>query len=217
MAALELDRVLVLGRPCYVSECKEKTTDSKTEFKYKLGMESHKLFVNNLPYTTTEGELREMFGKVAAVKNLRMVTTKSGKFKGFAYVEYSDGDSAKKAILELNDTMVGDRKMSVAISNPPGKSSSQKHTDSSLMPEKPEEGTKRKMKMNFMIPRAISKPKNVQSDVSNVANKAAASQKDTKTSTPTESESRLTDKSSSSKEVPKQMLSNSEFSKLFYK
>ena len=85
------------------------------------------------------------------------------------------------------------------------------------MPEKPEEGTKRKMKMNFMIPRAISKPKNVQSDVSNVANKAAASQKDTKSSTLTESESRLTDKSSSSKEVSKQMLSNSEFSKLFYK
>jgi RNA recognition motif-containing protein len=139
-----------------------------------------------------------------------MVTTKSGKFKGFAYVEYSDSNSAKRAILELNDTLVGDRKMSVAISNPPGKSASQKHADTSLMPEKAEEGTKRKMKMNFMIPRAISKPKSKQTDDTKVDSKAAASRKDNKNSAPIQS-------SSSSGEVPKQMLSNSEFSKLFYK
>ena len=52
-----------------------------------------------------------MFSKISAVKSLRMVATKSGKFKGFAYVEYSDSESAKRAILELNDTMLGDRKM----------------------------------------------------------------------------------------------------------
>ena len=108
MSALELDRVAVQGRPCYVSECKEKTADTKPEFKYSTSLESHKLFVNNLPYTTTETELRDMFSKISAVKSLRMVTTKSGKFKGFAYVEYSDSESAKRAILELNDTMLGE-------------------------------------------------------------------------------------------------------------
>ena len=213
MAALELDRVLVLGRPCYVSECKEKSVGSKTEFKYKTTMESHKLFVNNLPYTTTETELREMFGKISAIKSLRMVTTKSGKFKGFAYVEYSDSESAKKAILELNDTLVGDRKMSVAISNPPGKSASQKHSDSSLMTEKPEEGTKRKAKMNFMIPRAISQPKTKQSEGGKVGNQAAASQNNIVA----ESSEKRTLSAKSNHEVPRKMMSNSEFSKLFNK
>ena len=217
MAALEMDRVPVLNRPCYVNECKEKTADDKTEFKYKMGMESHKLFINNLPYETTEAQLRDMFGKISDIKSLRMVTTKSGKFKGFAYVEYSDSESAKKAILELNDNMIGDRKMSVAISNPPGKSAAPKHSDSSLISEKAEDGTKRKMKMNFMIPRAISKPKTKQSDEVKTENKAAASnsQTDSNNTLGTLSESRS--KAISRDEAPKQMLSNSQFSKLFYK
>ncbi|KAL5260457.1 hypothetical protein ACHWQZ_G010555 [Mnemiopsis leidyi] len=214
MSALELDRVPVLGRPCYVSECQEKSLGSKTEFKYKNTIENHKLFVNNLPYTTTEAELRDMFGKISDIKSLRMVTTKSGKFKGFAYVEYRDSESAKKAILELNDTQVGDRKMSVAISNPPGKTSSQRHNDSSLMSEKPEEGTKRKTKMNFLIPRAISQPRAKPSEGGKIGNQAAASQSDTD-STASNSSGKGT--SNSSQEIPRKMLSNSEFSKLFNK
>ena len=74
------------------------------------------------------------------------------------------------------------------------------------------------MKMNFMIPRAISKPKSKQTEGTKVDNKAAASQNEnknkneSKNSAPVQSSS-----SSSSSAVPKQMLSNSEFSKLFYK
>ena len=62
------------------------------------------------------------------------------------------------------------------LPNPPGKSAAQrqKHADASLMSEKTEEGRKRKMKMNFMIPRAISKPKSKQSEGTKVDNKAAA-------------------------------------------
>ena len=63
------------------------------------------------------------------------------------------------------------------LPNPPGKSAAQrqKHADASFMSEKTEEGRKRKMKMNFMIPRAISKPKSKQSEPgTKVDNKAAA-------------------------------------------
>ena len=147
MSALELDRISILGRPCYVSECRDKERGTSADFKYGTGIESHKLYVSNLPYKVTESEVRDMFEKVAKVKSIRMVTTKGGKFKGFCYIEYFDEASAKKAVLQLNDTEIHDRKMLVAISNPPKKSSQSVSVSASKL--KPSSG--------LLLPRSVAK------------------------------------------------------------
>jgi len=182
-------------------------------------METNKLYVSNLPYTATEEEIRTMFGNVDKVKSLRMVTTKGGKFKGFCYVEYETEEAARRAVMELNDKDVGERKMQVAISNPPKASSK----DSRIAFPEREDGTfKRKAKMNFMVPRAVSKPvaatkpgdaKSVDTksvDAKSVDTKSVDS-KSVDSSTPPEPTTK------SDNIVPKSMLSNSEFSKLFNK
>ena len=215
LAALELDRVLILGRPCYVSECKEKSAGSKAEFKFSTSLEKHKLFVNNLPYTLTEMELREMFGKIGELKSVRMVSTKSGKFKGYAYVEYVNSEHASRAVMELNDVPLGDRNMGVAISNPPGKSgesSSFKHRDQSLESEKVDNAFGRKKKMNFLVPRAVSQPKSVTENKQTHNTAAAASE--VSGSTPEASESQKSNDMAGS-DAPKQMRSNDFFSDLF--
>jgi nucleolin len=58
---------------------------------------SSTLFVGNISWNTTEDMLWEHFAQYGGVSSVRIPTDReSGKPKGFAYVEYSDIDSAKK-------------------------------------------------------------------------------------------------------------------------
>ena len=217
LAALEMDRVPVLERPCYVSECKERGAGSKAEFKFSTRLEKHKLFVNNLPYSVSEAELREIFESVGKVKSVRMVTTKSGKFKGFAYVEYVSSDDASKAVMELDGKEVGDRVMSVAISNPPGKSgasSAIQHRDRALESEKGDSAFNRKKKMNFLVPRAVTQPK---TDNKQTSGPSAASAVTDSSETSPDPKPDPSSKDNSDSEAPKQMLPNDFFSNLFNK
>jgi RNA recognition motif-containing protein len=51
-----------------------------------------KLFVGNLPFETTEGELKELFGQTGSVEAVRIVTDRdTGRSKGFGFVEMQDG------------------------------------------------------------------------------------------------------------------------------
>lgn len=137
------------------------------------------------PSYLTLSSLRRAIGPI---KQLRMVTTKGGKFKGYCYLEYEDTGSASKAVLQLNGTEVGDRKMAVAISNPPGKSGGA-GGPTRAAPVDAEFGARKKA-MSFLVPRAVGRPK------SDAENKAAAKPDVT---------------------APRKMLSNSAFSKLFEK
>ena len=78
-------------------------------------MMSKKLYVGNLPYSSTEEEIREVFGKVGAVESVSIITDRfSGKSKGFGFVEMASDDDAGRAISELNGKEVGGRKIVVA-------------------------------------------------------------------------------------------------------
>ena len=62
-----------------------------------------KLYVGSLPYSTTEDELREMFGQFGAVSSVRIITDKfTGQSKGFGFVEMSSDAEAKAAIAALD-------------------------------------------------------------------------------------------------------------------
>lgn len=62
-----------------------------------------KLYVGNLPYSTTEDELREIFGAYGTVVSVAVVTDRdTGRSKGFAFVELETAEEAKAAIDALN-------------------------------------------------------------------------------------------------------------------
>uniref|UniRef100_A0A915PK10 RRM domain-containing protein n=1 Tax=Setaria digitata TaxID=48799 RepID=A0A915PK10_9BILA len=117
--ALKMDRKQIDGRPMYVSEYKPHDKGKSTEFRYSTGLEKNKIFVNNVHYDATEEQLKEIFSIFGAVRDIRIVTHKSGKSKGCAYVEYESIEDAAKAVKANEDLVLLERKLSVAISNPP--------------------------------------------------------------------------------------------------
>ncbi|KAL8808217.1 MAG: hypothetical protein Q9182_000281 [Xanthomendoza sp. 2 TL-2023] len=64
-----------------------------------------RLFVRNLPYTTTEGDIRQHFEQLGhgSIEEVHVpIDYKGGKNKGFAYIQYSDQDAAAKAQQDLD-------------------------------------------------------------------------------------------------------------------
>ncbi|OIP22654.1 RNA-binding protein [bacterium CG_4_10_14_0_2_um_filter_33_32] len=78
-----------------------------------------KLFVGNLPYSTSEEQLTEMFAGYGNVESANIVTDKfSGRSRGFGFVEMSSDDEAQKAITELNGKENDGRKLIVNEARP---------------------------------------------------------------------------------------------------
>ncbi|VIO94605.1 conserved hypothetical protein,hypothetical protein [Brugia malayi] len=119
--ALKMDRTQIDGRPLYVSEYKPHDKGKNTEFRYSTGLEKNKVFVNNIHYDATEEQLKEIFTIFGTIRDIRIVTHKSGKSKGCAYVEFENDNDAAMAVKagDAGDLILLERKLSVAISNPP--------------------------------------------------------------------------------------------------
>ena len=78
---------------------------------------SKKLYVGNLPFSTTADELREVFGAHGTVTSAEVVSDRdTGRSRGFAFVEMSDG--ADKAIENLNGAQMGGRTLTVNEARP---------------------------------------------------------------------------------------------------
>lgn len=61
------------------------------------------LFVGNLPYSTTEGDLRDLLARAGRVTAVRVVTDlDTGRSRGYAFVEMATPDDAARAAAELN-------------------------------------------------------------------------------------------------------------------
>jgi RNA recognition motif-containing protein len=78
-----------------------------------------KLYVGNLPFTTTESDLQALFeatGQVAAINIVRDRAT--GQARGFAFVEMSDAEGAQRAINELDKHQFGGRSLTVNEAKP---------------------------------------------------------------------------------------------------
>ena len=58
-----------------------------------------KLFVGNLPFTTTENDLQDHFAQAGAVVAVNIMQDRAtGRSRGFAFVEMATQDDANKAI-----------------------------------------------------------------------------------------------------------------------
>ena len=73
-----------------------------------------KLYVGNIPFTSTEEELRELFGRHGDVERVSVITDReTGRPRGFAFVEFADASAATAAIRALDGTQLGGRALRV--------------------------------------------------------------------------------------------------------
>lgn len=77
------------------------------------------LYVGNLPHSTTEAELRNLFETHGAVEKITLVTDRdTGRSRGFGFVEMADASAADKAIAALNGTDLGGRTLTINEAKP---------------------------------------------------------------------------------------------------
>lgn len=77
------------------------------------------LYVGNLPHSTTEAELRNVFEAHGPVEKVTLVTDReTGRSRGFAFVEMTDASEADKAIAALNGTDLGGRPLTINEAKP---------------------------------------------------------------------------------------------------
>lgn len=78
-----------------------------------------RLYVGNLPYTTTEQELTDMFAASGKVLSTVIITDRqTGRSKGFGFVEFETDAEAQAAIQAQNGAKMGDRTLVVSIARP---------------------------------------------------------------------------------------------------
>ena len=77
------------------------------------------LFVGNLSFQTTESELRTMFSPFGQLGRVHVpVDRETGRTRGFAFVEMTNDEDAKKAIAALDGKEFGGRNVKVNEARP---------------------------------------------------------------------------------------------------
>ena len=80
---------------------------------------SRKLFVGNLPFSTSEGELQDLFEQAGAIESVRVMRDMAtGRARGFAFVEMQTDEDAQAAIQRFNGTELGGRAIVVNEARP---------------------------------------------------------------------------------------------------
>jgi RNA recognition motif-containing protein len=78
-----------------------------------------KLYVGNMSYDTTEDALRTLFAGVGSVESANIITDRrSGRPRGFGFVEMATEEEAQAAVSQLNGTTLDDRQINVAEARP---------------------------------------------------------------------------------------------------
>ena len=80
-------------------------------------MASKNLYVGNLPFGTTQGDLEQLFGQYGTVTKAQVITDReTGRSRGFGFVEMADG--ADEAIQGLNNAQLDGRTLTVNEAKP---------------------------------------------------------------------------------------------------
>jgi cold-inducible RNA-binding protein len=80
---------------------------------------ANNLYVGNMAFSTTEATLRELFSQYGTVTKAQLVMDReTGKPRGFAFIEMSDGGD--QAIAALNGSQVDGRALTVNEAKPKG-------------------------------------------------------------------------------------------------
>jgi len=77
-------------------------------------MQGSKLYVGNLAYSVTNGQLEELFSSYGQVRQINII-----EGKGFGFVEMSSAEEAEKAKEGLNGNVFEGRALKVDEARPP--------------------------------------------------------------------------------------------------
>jgi RNA recognition motif-containing protein len=77
------------------------------------------IYVGNLPYSTTEDELKALFAEYGEVVSATIITDRfSGRSKGFGFVEMAVQREGETAIAALDGSMLNGRNLRVNMARP---------------------------------------------------------------------------------------------------
>lgn len=77
------------------------------------------IYVGNLPFSTTDDSLRELFEQFGTVDSSSVISDReTGRSRGFGFVEMPNDDEAQTAIDELNDSDFEGRTLTVNEARP---------------------------------------------------------------------------------------------------
>ncbi|MDB5312767.1 MAG: recognition motif protein [Gemmataceae bacterium] len=80
---------------------------------------SKKLYVGNLSFDVTQGQLQDMFAPYGSVQSAQLISDRdTGRSKGFGFVEMSSDREAEAAIAGMNGQMVDGRALTVNEAKP---------------------------------------------------------------------------------------------------
>jgi len=75
---------------------------------------SKKIYIGNLPFSSTEDELRAIFERHGDVESVNVITDRdTGRPRGFAFVEMGEASAADDAIRALDGSELGGRNIRV--------------------------------------------------------------------------------------------------------
>jgi RNA recognition motif-containing protein len=75
---------------------------------------SKKIYIGNLPFSSTEDELRAVFERHGNVASVNVIADReTGRSRGFAFVEMDDASAADNAIRALDGSELGGRNLRV--------------------------------------------------------------------------------------------------------
>ena len=81
---------------------------------------NRKLFVGNLPFSTEESTLQELFVQAGPVESVRVMRDQAtGRSRGFGFVEMATEEAAAAAIEKFHDTELDGRRLAVNEARPP--------------------------------------------------------------------------------------------------
>jgi RNA recognition motif-containing protein len=101
---------------CFNCEVTGKVVDSDLKNRSVLEMN---IYVGNVKYEMTEGQLTEMFSVYGEVTSARIISDKeTGRSKGFGFVEMPNDEEAKAAIEATNEKEIGGRTLKVNEARP---------------------------------------------------------------------------------------------------
>jgi RNA recognition motif-containing protein len=79
----------------------------------------NRLYVGNLPYSTTEEQLHEYFGEYGDIQEIAIITDReTGLSKGFGFVTMTTEEDAATAMNALNGTSFGGRTIKIDLARP---------------------------------------------------------------------------------------------------
>ena len=79
---------------------------------------STRVFVGNISYDSTEQQLTDLFSEIGTVVNFTIVTDRdTGKPKGFGFCDFTDSETAKSAIRNLDKHDFHGRSLRVAFAD----------------------------------------------------------------------------------------------------